>query len=359
MRIIIVCAIVLWIVIVYGIHVYISSQSWLHRLDDTISLHWKQDTHFFRQGLSGVRIQHPVAHSIIHALQQSIVGMDDFLLAILISFVSGGHILVEWLPGLAKTKTIRTFAHILGLHFSRIQFTPDMLPSDIVGVDIYNQQKKHFETVHGPIFAHIVLADEINRASPKVQSALLEAMQEKQVTVGWKTVALPDPFVVLATQNPLEQEGTYPLPEAQIDRFFFKVLVDYPSAVHEKQMLGIVDVAIDSRPLSSKSLQQFLDAAGSVHVSDALQTYIVDLVQATRKSHPDIVYGCSPRGSITLLKAAQSLAYLCGRDKVILEDVQRVALLCLRHRIVVSYKAKVRGVSEDALLMDIFATVKH
>jgi MoxR-like ATPase len=286
--------------------------------------------------------------------------MDGFINAIIITLLAGGHALVEWVPWLAKTKTIRTVADLLGLDFGRIQFTPDMLPSDVTGVDVFNPATRTFETSVWPIVTNILLADEINRTSPKVQSALLEAMQERQVTIWWKTAMLPDPFFVLATQNPLEQEWTYPLPEAQIDRFLCKIVVDYPTLEQEKEMLDLVDQwKVKSWKwkvkaiISWKELLAMQTEVAAVHVPSSVKDYIVRVVQATREAKDVILYGASPRWSLALLQAAQAVAYMQGHEKVSVHDVHKVFLLTLRHRIILHYDAKLQNKTEDIILSDI------
>lgn len=325
--------------------------------------------------IGSLQITHPKILALKEAIHKDIVWMEWFINGIIVTLLCGGHALVEWVPWLAKTKTINTFAQLLWLDFTRIQFTPDMLPSDVTGVDVFNPETRTFETSIWPVVTNILLADEINRTSPKVQSSLLEAMQEKQVTIWWKTVALPDPFFVLATQNPLEQEGTYPLPEAQIDRFLCKILVDYPSLEQEREMLDkSTDTGLPRRRkapshskdtssltltarndiiLSWKELLAMQDDVAVVWVSSSIKDYITRIVQATRKKQPGIMYGSSPRWSIALLQAAQAVAYVQGKEKVSLHDVHMVVVLMLRHRIILSYDAKVSGKNEDIILSEI------
>lgn len=308
------------------------------------------------QWLDNLTIQHPTLLALKDAIHRDIVGMEWFINAIIVTLLCGGHALVEWVPWLAKTKTINTFAKLLWLDFARIQFTPDMLPSDVTGVDVFNPATRAFETSIWPVVTNILLADEINRTSPKVQSSLLEAMQEKQVTIWWKTVKLPHPFFVLATQNPLEQEGTYPLPEAQIDRFLCKILVNYPTLTQEKEMLDKAVYTVDKKHkslVSAKELIAMQDAVASVSVSDSIKDYITRIVQATREKQPGIVYGSSPRWSIALLQAAQAIAYMQGKESVSAHDVHMVVLLVLRHRVLLHYDAKISGKTEDTILSEI------
>jgi MoxR-like ATPase len=290
-----------------------------------------------------------------------IVGQKHLLDRLLIALLTNGHVLLEGVPGLAKTLALKTLASGIAVRFKRLQFTPDMLPADIVGTMIYNPQDGAFRTKHGPIFSNLILADEINRAPAKVQSALLEAMQERQVTIGDETYALPNPFLVLATQNPLEQEGTYPLPEAQIDRFMMKVVVTYPNRAEER---AILDAMATSEALPSVravvSAQQILNArhvVNTLYVDDKIRNYIVDLVLATRppiaatlKLDGYIQTGASPRATINLTLAARAMAFLNGRHYVTPQDVKTIALDVLRHRVSVTYEAEAENItSEDVI----------
>lgn len=312
------------------------------------------------QGVDKLAIKHEKLADLKAAIHEHIVGMDGFINAIIVTLLARGHALVEWVPGLAKTKTIHTFADLLWLDFWRIQFTPDMLPSDVTGVDVFNPATRAFETSIGPIMTNILLADEINRTSPKVQSALLESMQERQVTIWWKTVKLPDPFFVLATQNPLEQEGTYPLPEAQIDRFLCKIMVDYPNLDQEKEML---DKSLDLRVKTSdkkkkaivswKELLAMQEEVAAITVPSSIKDYITRIVQATRAGQATIMYGASPRWSLSLMQAAQAVAYIQWQEKVSTHDVHMVILLTLRHRIILNYEAKLHNKNEDTILSEI------
>lgn len=301
-------------------------------------------------------------------IHKVLVGQEVLVDRLFMGLLVQGHLLLEGLPGLAKTLAVKTFAKVLDLTFSRIQFTPDLLPADLVGTRIYLPDKGSFRTQKGPVFAHVVLADEINRAPAKVQSALLEAMQERQVTLGPETYALEEPFLVLATQNPIEQEGTYPLPEAQLDRFLFKVYVDYPAAEEEKEVLNRMDgkaVPEPARVLTASSVLKAQKTAAEVQVSDTLRDYIVQIVAATRR--PEVfglsrlkawvAYGASPRGSLGLAAAARARALLAGRDYAVPQDVKDVALDVLRHRLVLSYEAQARDVSPDEILRQILEAV--
>ncbi len=308
----------------------------------------------------------------IRPLQQEmgrvIVGQKHLLDTLLVALLTNGHILLEGVPGLAKTLALKTLAQCVDVRFKRLQFTPDMLPADIVGTMIYNPQDGEFRTKHGPIFSNLILADEINRAPAKVQSALLEAMQEHQVTIGDETYPLPNPFLVLATQNPLEQEGTYPLPEAQIDRFMMKVIVNYPSRSEER---AILDAMATSEPmlLANRvvSAAQIVDArhvVNTLYVDEKIRDYIVDLVLATRPPlaaslnlNGYIQNGASPRATIALTLAARAMAFLNGRHFVIPQDVKSIALDVLRHRVSVTYEAEAENISSENVIEKILNTL--
>jgi MoxR-like ATPase len=303
--------------------------------------------------------------SWVRPLQQEIgrviVGQRHLIDSLLIALLTNGHVLLEGVPGLAKTLALKTLAGCVAVRFKRLQFTPDMLPADIVGTMIYSPQDGVFRTKHGPIFSNLILADEINRAPAKVQSALLEAMQERQVTIGDETYALPNPFLVLATQNPLEQEGTYPLPEAQIDRFMMKVIVDYPNRAEER---AILDAMATTEPLpvprpvvSAEQIVAARHVVNMLYVDDKIRDYIVDLVVATRPPtaasfnlNGYVQTGASPRATIALTLAARAMAFLNGRHFVIPQDVKTVALDVLRHRVSVTYEAEAENItSEDVV----------
>jgi MoxR-like ATPase len=297
-----------------------------------------------------------------------IVGQKPMLERLLIGLLCNGHVLLEGVPGLAKTLTVRTFADALSAQFQRIQFTPDLLPADVVGTVIYNQQTASFAVRKGPIFANIVLADEINRAPAKVQSALLEAMQERQVTIGNTTFPLPSPFLVLATQNPIEQEGTYPLPEAQVDRFMLKVKVGYPTREEEKEILN--RMTGDALPKSSKVIttEQMVQARGVMHqiyVDEKVKDYIINLVFASRepakyglKDLVDFIqYGASPRATIALTQAAKAHAFLRHRGFVTPEDVKAIGLDVLRHRVALTYEAEAEELTSERIIQRVFERV--
>jgi len=305
----------------------------------------------------------------LYEIKRVIVGQDAMLERLLVSLLTGGHVLLEGVPGLAKTLTVKTLAAVLGGSYSRIQFTPDLVPSDIVGTRIYRPGAERFDTELGPIMANFVLADEINRAPAKVQSALLEVMQEQQVTIGGTTYPVPLPFIVMATQNPIESEGTYPLPEAQLDRFLMKILVDYPSIGEEAAVVGrsLVEPPVVRERLSLADLRRYAAAAGTVLVDRESIGYAVTITDATR--HPAnhglgeishlIEFGASPRGPISLVQAARVLALLRGRGHVSSADIRDLAADVLRHRIVLSYDALSEGVTADELLERVLATVRQ
>ena len=290
-----------------------------------------------------------------------VVGQHYLVDRLLIALLCDGHILIEGVPGLAKTLSVNTLAQTLGASFVRVTFTPDLLPADLTGTQIFNPQEAQFHTRKGPIFANIVLADEVNRAPAKVQSALLEAMQERQVSIGGITYPLPQPFMVLATQNPIESEGTYPLPEAQLDRFMLKAVVHYPTRVEERQILERFETGRLVEVRQVVSLDELLAARAAVqqvHLNDPLRDYIVHLISATRdpKSYrmealtPLLAFGASPRATIYLAQAAKAIAFLSGRGYVTPEDVKAVAHDVLRHRIIVTYEAEAEGLTADDII---------
>jgi MoxR-like ATPase len=300
-------------------------------------------------------------------IRRVIAGQEGMLERVLVCLLSGGHLLIEGVPGLAKTLTIKTTAAVLGGKFQRVQFTPDLVPSDLVGTRVYRPDRTEFETELGPVFCNFLLADEINRAPAKVQSALLEVMQEQQVTIGHNTFEVPKPFLVLATQNPIESEGTYPLPEAQVDRFMLKVLVDYPS--HDEE-LTVVSRSLEAAPdlaqvLSLDDLQELQQEVGAVYVDPALISWTVDVATATRqpKEHglddvaDYVAFGASPRGPISITQAVRALALIRGRDYATAEDVKALTKDALRHRLVLSYQALAEGVTPDSLLDQVLAAV--
>ena len=297
-----------------------------------------------------------------------IVGQEPLIERLLVGLLANGHVLLEGVPGLAKTLSVRTLSTAVHASFHRIQFTPDLLPADIVGTLIYNPQDGKYHATRGPVFANFVLADEINRAPAKVQSALLEAMQERQVTLGGETMKLPSPFLVLATENPIDQEGTYPLPEAQVDRFMFKVLLDYPAFDEERRILD--RMAFTSAPIDVKpvvTLEQILATrkiVDQIHVDEKIREYIVKVVFATRKPEEYkldlkhfIQFGASPRATIYLTLAAKAWALLQGRDYVVPEDVKNIGPDVLRHRIILTYEAEAQAVTTDMIIKKVFNAV--
>lgn len=298
-----------------------------------------------------------------------IVGQEELIDKILISVISNGHILLEGVPGLAKTLTINTVANLINAEFKRIQFTPDMLPADLLGTLIYNQKTGDFMTKKGPIFSNIILADEINRAPSKVQSALLEAMQERQITIGEETFKLDLPFLVLATQNPIEQEGTYPLPEAQVDRFMLKVLVDYPSMEEEKKILfRVAKTNIDTKQKSVVNSKTILEAQAllnDIYIAPKILDYILNIVFATRDPErfklgqlKDLIsFGASPRASINLVLAAKAKAFIDGRGYVIPEDIRYIGKDVLRHRMLLSYEAEAEEITSEELIDQLFKEI--
>ena len=300
-------------------------------------------------------------------IRRVIAGQDQMLERVLVCLLTGGHLLIEGVPGLAKTLTVKTTADVLGGTFNRIQFTPDLVPSDLIGTRIYRADSATFDTELGPVFCNFLLADEINRAPAKVQSALLEVMQERQVTLGHTTHPVPDPFLVMATQNPIESEGTYPLPEAQIDRFMLKILVDYP--LHDEELTviqrSLVAPPVLTQLLTIEDLRGVQEGVRGIYVDPGLISYALQLATATRR--PDefgltdlarfISFGASPRGPISLIHAARALAVVRGREYVLVQDLQELAKDALRHRLVLSYEALAEQRSADSLLDEVIAAV--
>lgn len=306
---------------------------------------------------------------VIQEVKKVVVGQDKMINRLLIGLFTNGHILLEGVPGLAKTLTVNTLAKVLHLDFNRIQFTPDLLPSDLIGTMIYNQQKSNFEVKKGPIFSNVILADEVNRSPAKVQSALLEAMQEKQVTIGETTYTLDRPFLVLATQNPVDQEGTYPLPEAQVDRFMMKVHIDYPSKTEEMEVMrrmSNMQYSAEVKPILSKEdIFAIRDQINAVKMAEPLEHYIIELVFATRfpkdyglkNEAKYILFGVSPRASINLNLAAKAVAFMDGRDYVLPEDIKEIAEDVLNHRILLNYEAEADRISTRDLVKTLLEKV--
>ena len=307
--------------------------------------------------------------NLVTGMNQVIVGQQHLIDSLLISLLSDGHILLEGVPGLAKTLAIKTLSQLISAKYSRIQFTPDLLPADVIGTQIYSQKEEKFQVKKGPVFANFVLADEINRAPAKVQSALLEAMQEHQVTIGEETFTLPTPFMVMATQNPIEQEGTYMLPEAQVDRFMLKVVIDYPTLEEEKRVIRenlSEHLPIVTPITSADDILEARSVVREVYIDEKIEQYIADIVFATR--YPErydlanlrqmITFGGSPRASINLAKAARAYAFIKRRGYVVPEDVRAVAHDVLRHRIGLSYEAEASNVNTEGIVSDIINKVQ-
>ena len=312
---------------------------------------------------SGVQ-NRKLIEQVLYEVKKVIVGQDHLLERLTIALLARGHILVEGVPGLAKTMAIKSLAQAIGGEFKRIQFTPDLVPADLVGTRIYNQKTGEFNTSLGPVFTNLLLADEINRAPAKVQSALLEVMQEQQVTIGRETFNVPQPFLVLATQNPIETEGTYPLPEAQVDRFMLKVLVDYPNTTEEFVIVERMTGTIPSiqKVIENDDLIRLQQTVDRVYVDPAIMEFAVRLVAATRQPEkygiaevkPYFMFGASPRASINLILTARALAFVRGRNYALPQDVLDIALDVLRHRVILSYEALSDDVTSDELLKSIF-----
>ncbi|MBN2481648.1 MAG: AAA family ATPase [Bacteroidales bacterium] len=317
------------------------------------------------------KIQHESVfiERITQEIRKVIIGQKHLIDSLLIGLLSDGHILLEGVPGLAKTLAINTLAHSVNAVFSRIQFTPDLLPADLIGTMIYSQKKEEFIVRKGPVFANFVLADEVNRSPAKVQSALLEAMQEKQVTIGSQSFELPKPFMVLATQNPIEQEGTYPLPEAQVDRFMLKVIITYPSLEEERLIIREnigKEFPVTNTILTPDDIIRTREIVKEVYMDDKIEQYILDIVFATRQPEKYnlsqfenmINYGASPRASINLAKAAKAFAFIRHRGYVIPEDVRAVCLDVLRHRIGLTYEAEAENITTENIVIDILNNIE-
>lgn len=307
-----------------------------------------------------------VAEHIRREVHKVIVGQDPIIDQILICLFAEGHALLEGVPGTAKTLTVKTIARIIGAGFNRIQFTPDLMPSDITGTNVFNVATSQFSLRHGPVFTDILLGDEINRTPPKTQAALLEAMEERQVTIDGESHLLSPLFLVLATENPIEYEGTYPLPEAQLDRFLFKILIEYPSAEEEQQVVANWQAGFNARKLENVPLEVLDDPAvipmcrsevRNINVEPTVQAYIVNLVRRTRE-HPSLLWGASPRASVALLLASKALAAMRARDFVTPDDVRDVTHPALRHRILLRSEAEIEGVTPEAVLDEIVTSVE-
>ena len=313
-----------------------------------------------------VKAENGFIEKIKSEIARVVIGQDSLIDRIIIAYISGGHILLEGLPGLAKTLTVRAFSRAIATRFQRVQFTPDLLPADLIGTRIYNPKEMNFFTKKGPLFTNLLLADEINRAPAKVQSALLQAMEEKQVTIGEETYPLERPFMVLATENPIEQEGTYPLPEAQLDRFFMKVLVDYPSHPEEKEILTrFSEISADriTTVLNPEEIDKKAGIVEKIYIDDKLLDYIVTIVGETRKPSRKelrkyIEFGASPRASIALMKASRCIAFIRGRGFVTPDDIKEIGSDVMRHRIILSYEAEADGKTADDVVRLLFDSVE-
>ncbi len=298
---------------------------------------------------------------IKESVSRAVIGKGDTLEKLLVVLFAGGHVLIEDVPGVGKTTMVHAVAKSIGCSFSRIQFTPDLLPSDITGVTIYNVKLCEFEFKQGPVAANIVLADEINRGSPKTQSSLLEAMQERQVTVDGNTYKLPEPFMVLATQNPIEYEGTFPLPEAQIDRFSIRISMGYPSYEEEKDILrgcragGMLEKVEPA--ISLQEIAEIRKKVEEVYIDDSVRDYIVKIARATRE-HKDVYLGCSPRGTLALFNNSRALAFIRGREYVLPDDVIEMVYCTLAHRIILRSEARIQGKNQDFILTEIVRSIK-
>ena len=308
--------------------------------------------------------------NMIQEMERVMVGQRYLIDRLILGLLTGEHILVEGVPGLAKTTAVKTLAQTVEASFKRIQFTPDLLPADLVGTQIYQPKTEEFVVKKGPLFANIILADEINRAPAKVQSALLEAMEERQITIGGETFPLPDPFMVMATQNPIEQEGTYPLPEAQVDRFVFKLKIDYPSKEEEKQIIQRASSPNNRTKVNAvihpDEIAKAREVYESIYIDENLQDYIVNLVAATRSPETHnlkslksmIQYGASPRASIFLNRVSKAYAFMHGRGYVVPHDIKTIGFDILRHRILLTYEAEAENVTPDDVLKKIFDTIE-
>lgn len=306
---------------------------------------------------------------LLSEVRRTIVGQDYLINRLLIALLSNGHVLIEGVPGLAKTLTVRTLSATLNTNFQRIQFTPDLLPADLIGTQIYNPQTGDFSPRLGPIFSNIILADEINRAPAKVQSALLEAMEERQITIGDQTYYLDDPFLVLATQNPVEQEGTYPLPEAQLDRFMLKVVITYPTRNEENEIINRMAGERPEPPQPIITPEDIIHArhvVNEIYVDEKIKSYVLDIIFATREPKKSgmkkigtlIDFGASPRGTIAMIKAGKALAFLNGRGFVMPDDIKQVAPDVLRHRIVTSFEAQAENITSTRIIQEIINRVE-
>ena len=316
---------------------------------------------------SEIQVHYQAFEKVKSEIHKKIIGQEYFIERLLLGLVSNGHILIEGVPGLAKTETVKCLAECIGIDFQRIQFTPDLLPADLIGTEIYRPNSGEFETKKGPLFSNLILSDEINRAPAKVQSALLEAMAEKTITIGEETFKLDDPFVVLATQNPIEQEGTYNLPEAQMDRFLMKLRIDYPNREEEKQIMNLKSKSGEiklEQIMKKEELFKARELVDKVYLDDKIQEYIIDIIFATRGEYKIkelegmLDYGASPRASIALNLASKTYAYLQGRAYVTPQDIKNVAFDILRHRIGISFEAEAEDKTADDIIKIIFDSIE-
>jgi MoxR-like ATPase len=322
-----------------------------------------------QQQISDQQLQNKMrtVQQISQEIKRVIVGQDVLIERLIIALLCHGHVLIEGLPGLAKTLTVKTLASAIDGNFKRIQFTPDLLPSDVIGTQIYLPQSGQFSVKQGAIFSNIVLADEINRAPAKVQSALLQAMEERQVTIGDQTFQLDEPFLVLATQNPIEQEGTYPLPEAQLDRFLFKVVVTYPSRNEEREIINRMVIERDEPiniVVNRQEIGELRKAVDAIYIDERIKDYVLDIVRGTRKEtsiekvKPFVDFGASPRATLALLRSAKALAFLRGRAYVVPDDVKNLVYDVLRHRLILSFEAEADAISADAVIKQILDSIE-
>ncbi|MBU0650816.1 AAA family ATPase [bacterium] len=306
---------------------------------------------------------------ILKEVGQVIVGQRNLVESLIMGVLADGHILLEGVPGLAKTLSVKTLSDVIDASFQRIQFTPDLLPSDLVGTLVYNPKEGDFSVKKGPVFHNFILADEINRSPAKVQSALLESMQERQVTIGDETFKLPEPFLVLATQNPIEQEGTYPLPEAQVDRFMFKVKIDYPTDIEELEIVNRMmggEIPKVKKVINIKKIIELREVVNSIYVDEKIKSYVISIVFATREPEKYklndikdlIAYGASPRASIYLIRAAKAHAFLRGRGYVVPEDIKMIGMDILRHRIIPTYEAEAENVTSEDIIKKVFDEIE-
>lgn len=344
-------------VIVWAMAIYLSFAD--NKQENITNKNSYKDSDFYKE-LWNLKIEKPQILALKKEISKHIVWSENLINAIIVSMLANWHILVEWVPWLAKTKTILVLSKLLWLDFKRIQFTPDMLPADMIWWEMYDKNNWNFKIFKWPIFTNLLLADEINRTTPKVQSWLLESMQEKKVTIWNETFKLDEPFFVMATQNPIEQEWTFPLPEAQLDRFMFKVVVNYPNFEEEREILDKFDTNIDEIEaiISKKDLLDFQEEINNIELWDQEKNYIVELINSSRQKDENITIWASTRWSIYLKKAAMVLAYLQWKEKVDIDDIKKVALLTLRHRINISYLAISKWLQVEEILINKFISIK-